>query len=194
MSKFLAEIKIDDVPDLAIHPWNADETGFSLAVAIASRCVLARRGSKAVHETAGGTGREYVTVLGCGSADGSRLSPYTLYEGVNPYRRRIVNGLAETLYSVSKSRWMEADNFLQCFLKLFVLFVSHLLSKVPVILLVDGHLLAISQDCKREGNTFILSSSSYGTHTPAFRCWCLWSCQASLEKLIQNRNISSKCN
>ena len=30
MRKFLAEIKIDDAPDLASHQWNADETGFCL--------------------------------------------------------------------------------------------------------------------------------------------------------------------
>ena len=51
--------------------------GFSFE--FASRCVLARRGSKAIPETARGTKREHVTYLhGCGSADGSRLSPYIL--------------------------------------------------------------------------------------------------------------------
>ena len=50
-------------------------------------------------------------------------------------------------------------------------------------LFVDGHQSHISlQDCKREGNTFILSSSSYDTHTPAIKRWCLCSYQASLEK------------
>ena len=180
MKEYLAEIKIlDHAPDLASRLWNADETGFSIAVV--SRRVLARRGSKIVHETAGGTGREYVTVLGCGSADGSRLSPYILYKGVNLYRRWTANGLAGTLYSVSKSGWMESDNFLQWFLKLFVPTVNHLLSNGSVVLFVDAwasisHLSPISQHCKEEGNTFVLPSSSYNPHIAAFRCWCLWSC------------------
>ena len=134
---YLAEIKILDAPDLASRLWNADETGFSLAVA--SRRVLARRGSKTVHEIAG---REYVTVLGCGSVDGSRLSPYILCKGVNLYRRWTAD--TGTLYSVSKSEWMESDDFLQWFLKLFVPTVSHLLSNGSVVLLMGISLTSLS--------------------------------------------------
>jgi len=43
---------------------------------------LSRRGSRGFHETGGGTG-EYVTVLGCGSADGHKLSSYILYTFTN---------------------------------------------------------------------------------------------------------------
>ena len=49
-------------PDLANRIWNCDETGFCTAVA--SKSVLARRGAKEVHETAGGSGRDFITVLG----------------------------------------------------------------------------------------------------------------------------------
>ena len=72
--------KISDLlkkSDLLIRPWNADETGFCTAVA--STRVLATHGAKDVHETAGGSGREYITVLGAGSADGVRLPPYIIY-------------------------------------------------------------------------------------------------------------------
>lgn len=51
-----------DAPDLQNRLWNCDETGFCTAVA--SRSVLTRRGSKEVHETGGGSGRDYITVLG----------------------------------------------------------------------------------------------------------------------------------
>ena len=51
-----------DVEDLANRVWNCDETGFCTAVA--SKAVLCRRGAKTVHETAGGSGREFITVLG----------------------------------------------------------------------------------------------------------------------------------
>ena len=49
-------------PDLANWIWNCDETGFCTAVA--SKSVLSRRGAKEVHETAGGSGRDFITILG----------------------------------------------------------------------------------------------------------------------------------
>lgn len=73
------------MPDLASRLWNADETGF--CTAMASHRVLARRGAREVHETARGSGREYVTVLGAGSADGVRLPPYIVYKGMNLFLR-----------------------------------------------------------------------------------------------------------
>lgn len=51
-----------NAPDLANRIWNCDETGFGTAVA--SKAVLSRRGAKEVHETAGGSGRDFITVLG----------------------------------------------------------------------------------------------------------------------------------
>ena len=45
--------------------------------------VLVQRGTKAVYEVEGGSGREYITVLGCGSADGVKLPPFIVYEGKN---------------------------------------------------------------------------------------------------------------
>ena len=59
--------------------WNCDETG--MATVVASTVVLARRGSKWVHETGGGSGREIITVKGCGSAAGNRLPPMIVYKG-----------------------------------------------------------------------------------------------------------------
>lgn len=53
---------LKDAPDLDKCIWNCDETGFCTAVA--SQAVLTRRGAKEVHETAGGSGRDYITVLG----------------------------------------------------------------------------------------------------------------------------------
>lgn len=79
--------------------------------------MLARKGAREVHEVAGGSGREYFTVLGTASADGTKLPPYILYKGVNIYKRWTVGGPAGTLYGVSKSGWMESDNFLEWFKK-----------------------------------------------------------------------------
>ena len=51
MEEFLQVLKM---PDLAKRLWNVDYTGFCTAVA--SQWVLAKRGAKDVHETAGGGG------------------------------------------------------------------------------------------------------------------------------------------
>lgn len=134
---FLEENNMPNLPDLSSRLWNADETGFCTAVA--ARRVLARKGSREVHETAGGSGRDYVTVLGPGAADGTRLPPYILYKGVNLYLRWTGGGPARAMYGVSRSGWMKSDNFLEWFNKMFLPAVDHLLHPGPVILFVDGH-------------------------------------------------------
>lgn len=67
--------------ELGRRVWNCDETG--VCTAVASRKVLARRGDKNVHETGGGSGDDYITIIACGSAIGERLPPYILYKGKN---------------------------------------------------------------------------------------------------------------
>lgn len=133
----MQEKNLTDLPDLASRLWNTDETGFCTAVAC--KRVLAKRGAKAVHETAAGSGRDYHTVLGTAAADGTRLPPYILYKGVHLYLRWTENGPAGSTYGVSQSGWMEADNFLEWFSKVFVPAVDHLLKTGQVVLFVDGH-------------------------------------------------------
>ena len=134
---FLQQLNILDAPDLAARMWNADETGFCTSMAACK--VLAKKGSRQVHETSGGSGRDYYTVLAAGAADGTRLPPFVLYKGVNLYARWTNGGPAGTVYGVSDSGWMEGNNFCKWFEKLFVPAVTHLLKTGPVILFVDGH-------------------------------------------------------
>ena len=47
-----------------------------LAFDATSTKVLARPGAKSVYEIGGESGREYITVFGCGFADGIKLPPY----------------------------------------------------------------------------------------------------------------------
>ena len=140
-------------PDLASRLWNADETGFCMSVLCQK--VLARRGSREVHETSGGSGREYFTVLGAGAADGARLPPFILYKGSHLYLRWTNGRLAGAVYSTSDSGWMDASNFDQWFGKLFIPSVRHLLSTGPVVLFVDGHhshlTLQLIQHARRDG-------------------------------------------
>ena len=52
-----------------------------------SKKLLAQRGTKAVYEVEGGSGREYITVLRCGSADGVKLPPFVVHKGKNFWAR-----------------------------------------------------------------------------------------------------------
>lgn len=61
--------------------WNCDEMG--ICTAVASGKVLAQRGEKNVHETGGGSGRDYITILACASAIGEKLLPYIVYKFKN---------------------------------------------------------------------------------------------------------------
>ena len=79
----LEKAGLDTLPldELQKYLWNCDETGFSTSVA--SKKILAKRGEKDVQETLGGSGRDYITVLGAGSADGTRLPPFVVYKAKN---------------------------------------------------------------------------------------------------------------
>ena len=50
-----------DEAEIAKRLWNCDDSGF--CTAIASKMVLAKRGTKSVHEDATGSGRQYIIVL-----------------------------------------------------------------------------------------------------------------------------------
>ena len=161
----LQQIGISDRPDLASRIWNCDETGFCTAVA--SRLVLARRGSKSVHEIGGGSGRNYITVLGCAAADGTRLPPYVVYKGKNLYSDWTIGGPAGASYGMSASGWMEGDNFLSWFEKIYLPAIDHLLTDAPVVLFVDGHHSHLSLSLirkAREKNVHLICLPPHTTH------------------------------
>ena len=166
------------VKDLSNRMWNCDETAFCTSAT--SKTVIAKRGCRDVHETGGGSGREYVTVLGAGSASGVRLPPYILYKAKHLYDTWCRAGPAGALYGVSPSGWMEQANFLSWFEKMLVPAVHHLLSKGPVVLFVDVHYSHVSID-------LIKSARSHGIHSPAmpqlFYSLLMWVCMAQLSRL-----------
>lgn len=73
LESVLKVIGLADLPQdvLEQHIWNCDETGFCTAQA--SKKVIAKRGERDVHDTMGGSGREFFTVLAAGCASGVRL-------------------------------------------------------------------------------------------------------------------------
>ena len=178
----LQKIGIIDRADLSSRLWNCDETGFCTATA--SKVVLARRGSRSVHEIGGGTGREFITVLGCGAADGTRLPPYILYKGKNLYRDWTTGGPAGALYGMSSSGWMESENFLSWFKKCFLVAADNLLKEGPVVLFVDGHhshlsfpLIRMAREksvhlmCLPPHTTHILQPLDVGVFGPVKKAW-----------------------
>ena len=137
VERLLQELGIEDAHDLDQRMWNCDESG--MCTAAASSTVLARKGSKWVHETGGGSGRETITILGCGSAAGQRLPPYIVYKGKHLYSSWTTNGPLDAHYSTSESGWMEQANFMSWFQKCFLLAVENLLQTGHVILFLYGH-------------------------------------------------------
>ena len=142
--------------------WNCDETGISTATQ--SKKVLSRKGSRWIHETGGGSGRESITVHGCCSANGERLPPYIVYKGKNLYSSWTKDGAAGASYSTSESGWMGKENFLSWFEKCFV---QSLLQSGHVILFVDGHYSHISiklVQLAREKNVELICLPPHTTH------------------------------
>ena len=137
--------------DIADRIWNCDETGFCLGVT--TKKVLAKKGEKFVHDTAGGSDRAYITVHCCGSASGTRLAPYILYKGVYLYKEWTIGGPAGALYGVSDSGWMETKNCLGWFKKGFLPAVRHLLKTGPVVLFFDGHVSHLALDLLKEARS-----------------------------------------
>lgn len=108
VQKVLKENELNELSEneVASRLWNADETGLCLEAT--SNRELARRGAKSVCEIGTGSGREYITILGCGTANGIMLPPFVLYKAKNLWERRTRSGLAAARYDVSDSGWMEA--------------------------------------------------------------------------------------
>ena len=126
-----------------------------------------------MHETGGGSGQEYITVLDAGSASGVKLPPHIVYKYKHLYNTCCQSGPTGALYGASHSGWMEQANFLPWFEKLFVPAVSHLLSTGPVVLFVDGHNSHISLD-------LISSARSHGIHLFCFPSHTYYSCPSAL--------------
>ena len=185
--------KLDEVfANLAFDPrdptmvkhrlWNCDETAFCTSP-VATK-LLARRGSRVVHEIGGDSGHQYVTVHCCGSASGERLPPFILYKGKNMYQRWIEGGPAGTLYGITESGWMDGANYLSWFTKLFLPAVSHLTKTAPVVLIQDGHHSHISLEliqqardnnvvllCLPPNTTHLLQPLDVGVFAPVKKAW-----------------------
>lgn len=62
VNSFVEKMSLSSAPDLVSRIWNCDEMG--VCIAVASKSVLTWRGAKTVHKMDGGSGRDFITVLG----------------------------------------------------------------------------------------------------------------------------------
>ena len=69
------------------------------------------------------------------------------------YQRWMHCGPAAAVYGISESGWMDSDNFLAWFKKLFLSSVSHLTKEAPVFLFLDGHYSHISIELIKEAQS-----------------------------------------
>ena len=165
VSDLLQSLNLTHLHDLNERLWNCDESG--VCTSVASTTVLARRGAKWVHETTGGSGREVTTIHLAGSASGRRLPPFVVYKGKHLYSTWTNGGPAGARYSVSESGWMEKENFLSWFEKLFLPSVKAQLDSGPVVLIFDGHHSHISiklLELARANNVHLVCLPAHTSH------------------------------
>ena len=72
------------------HLWGTMNITFRIVMkvvlfGVTSKKVLARKGSRSVHEVGGASDHQYITVNVVGNAAGVRLPPFILYKGKNLY-------------------------------------------------------------------------------------------------------------
>lgn len=159
------ELAIDEL-DLAGKPqciYNCDETGVNHDPG--STKILSKKGVAAQRLT-GGSGREFTTVLGCVSADGSKLPPLILHKGKRLWTSSFGDKAKEypgTSYFISDKGWMTEEVFTSWFKKTFVPNVK----EFPCLLIYDGHLSHIGISLVEEAiksNVTILKLPPHTSH------------------------------
>jgi len=115
--------------------FNCDETGFQTD--IGAQKVFCERGLKNPHKTVATSTKTTYTVQVCVSAIGHYLPLYVVYKGLNLYDTWCTGGPDDARYTSSPSGWMETDQFLEWFQKIFITETKHL--DGMKLLIFDGH-------------------------------------------------------
>ena len=139
---------------------------------------------KSLYEVSGGLGHEYITAHVCACANGERLPQFILYKGKNMYRRLMGPASTGSLFGISDSGWIDAENFIPWFKKLFVPAVQHLTATGPVFLLFECQHSHISLNLIHTANesniiffclllncTHVLQPLDVGVFDPLRRAW-----------------------
>lgn len=128
----LDRLQLHDKPQ---NIFNVDETGFQTDVGV--RKILCKRGLRNPHKNVASSTKTMYTVQICCSAVGNFMTPYIVFKGLHLYNTWCEGGPEGTKYNCSKSGWMEADQFLEWFDKVFVQQTAQL--EGGKLLIFDGH-------------------------------------------------------
>ena len=120
--------------------FNVDETGFQTD--IGSQMMFCKRGARNPHKTVATSTKCMYTVQVCCSAVGEYLPMYVVYKGKHLYNTWCSGGPKDVLYTCSDSGWMESQQFIEWFAKVFVAGTSSL--DGAKLLIFDGHSSHIS--------------------------------------------------
>ena len=159
LGKTLKELDIENKP---AQIYNVDETGLPLDPSKLK--VIAEKGAKNVFRIIGGSGRETITVQGCGSASGHVLPPYVVYSGKNLYKEWTMGGAQNARYTTSSNGWMEGDTFYDWLQNMFIPNIPDIR---PVLLIFDGHASHVTFPLVQlavRNNITILRLPSHTTH------------------------------
>lgn len=146
------------------HIFNVDESGFSGDQG--KQMIICAKGSKNPCLVSASAAKVHYTVNFCCNAAGQFLPPFIVYKAKGRLHEEwCTNGPDDARYTVSKSGWMETDQFLQWFEDIFIGHTSHLIG--PKILFLDGHSSHVSIeliDLAKKNNVELLCLPSHTTH------------------------------
>ena len=120
--------------------YNCDET--FLPMNYTREKVVAAKGAKNVYSLTTGAS-DHISLLCCVSAAGLPLLPMIIYSKSFPGGPYRFDGPDDALYAKSDSGWIDTELFLSWLKKIFL---KHVVSQRPVLLLVDGHKSHINLD------------------------------------------------
>lgn len=178
--KFLKETLVDnDLLDKPERIYNVDESGFPLDPKRLK--VISQKGIPHLFRVIGGSGRENITVQGCGRADGVMLPPYVLYSAKNLRLSWTEGGPENAKYNVSEKGWMDQSCFHDWFCNHFIPFLP---PPRPVVLIFDGHASHLNPETIKEAvknqvivlklppnSTHFLQPLDVGVYGPTKTAW-----------------------
>ncbi|GFR81703.1 jerky protein [Elysia marginata] len=154
----------EGIKDMSCQIFNSDESGF--VTDPKSGIILARKGSHAVVQSIGGSGREQISVNCCASASGKILPPYVVYNSVNLHKDWTTGGLKDVVYTTSNKGWMEGPLYLDWFHKILFKHTDDVKDKTRV-LIFDGPASHMSLElikAARADNIILLRLPAHMTH------------------------------
>ncbi|XP_065650569.1 uncharacterized protein LOC136078708 [Hydra vulgaris] len=125
----------------ACNLWNFDKIGFSGDQG--KQYIICRLGAKRPLKLVGNNEKINYTVGNCVNATGTILPPFVVYKSIlRLHKDWCVGGPPNTVFTTSKSDWMEKKKFIQLLIEVFI----PTFKLIPVL---DGHVTHVANDIAR---------------------------------------------